>query len=279
MALQTRFAPSPTGLLHLGNIYSALQCQAWAKDNDATLLLRIEDIDFTRCKPELAEQMIDDLHWVGISFDGEVVYQSQRLDLYQQALDTLIAMDVLYPCFCTRKQVSEHTINPNLSQLDTYPKTCLALNESEQALRKQHEVFSWRLNSRKVQHILGKGLYWLDADGMKHDFDVADDIGDVIIGRKDIHYSYHLAVVVDDAAQNISHVIRGDDLRCSTPVHRVLQLLLGYDSPVYLHHALIHDEAGQRLAKTKQSPTLLSLREQGCIPKEVLANIKKVSLS
>ncbi len=279
MTLQTRFAPSPTGLLHLGNIYSALQCQAWAKANHARLLLRIEDIDFTRCKPELAEQMIDDLHWMGISFDGQVVYQSQRLDLYQQALETLIAMDVLYPCFCTRKQVSERTTNRKLSALDSYPQTCLTLNKKEQAFRKQHEAFSWRLNSKKVQHILGKGLYWLDADGIKHGFDVVRDMGDVIIGRKDIHFSYHLAVVVDDAAQNISHVIRGEDLRSSTPVHRVLQLLLGYDSPVYLHHALIYDEAGQRLAKTKQSPTLLFLREQGFSPRDVLGLLEKVSES
>ncbi len=278
MILQTRFAPSPTGFLHLGNIYSALQCQAWAKANDATLLLRIEDIDFTRCKPELSRQIIDDLRWMGISFDGEVVYQSQRLDLYQQALDTLIAMDVLYPCFCTRKQISEHVSNPGVSSLDTYPKTCLVLHEQERALRKQQMPFSWRLNSQKVKKMLDKDLYWRDANGVKHGFDVVDDIGDVIIGRKDIHYSYHLAVVVDDAAQNISHVIRGEDLRSSTPVHRVLQLLLGYDSPVYLHHDLIHDQAGQRLAKTRQSPTLLSLRKQGMTPQEVLISIKKASL-
>ena len=277
--MKTRFAPSPTGLLHLGNLYSALQCQSWAKIHEAQLLLRIEDIDFTRCKPEFTSQMIEDLTWAGILFDGQIMYQSQRSALYQAALDELITMNVLYPCFCTRKQVSEHTINPKSSQLDTYPQTCLRLNEKEQAFRKQNEGFSWRLNSKRVQDILGDDLFWRDDKQTKHTFSVVDDIGDVIIGRKDIQYSYHLVVVVDDAAQAITHIIRGEDLRTSTPVHRVLQLLLGYDSPLYIHHKLIQDERGARLAKSKSSPSLKSLRDAGLSQQNIFERIKKASLS
>jgi len=247
--------------------------------HDAQLLLRIEDIDFTRCKPEFTRQMIADLTWAGILFDGKIMYQSQRTVLYQAALDELIGMGVLYPCFCTRTQVSEHTINPKLSQLDTYPQTCLRLNEKEQSLRKQNKDFSWRLNSRRVQNILGDGLFWLDDKQNKHSFSISDDIGDVIIGRKDIQYSYHLAVVVDDAAQAITHIIRGEDLRTSTPVHRVLQLLLGYDSPLYAHHRLIQDGQGTRLAKSKGSSSLKSLRDAGLSQQDVFERIKKASLS
>jgi glutamyl-Q tRNA(Asp) synthetase len=276
--LKTRFAPSPTGLLHLGNIYSALQCQAWAKHHHAGFILRIEDIDFTRCKPKFSQQIMDDLNWIGIGFD-DVSYQSQSLSLYKKALNTLIDQGVLYPCFCTRKAIAEQTDRLKTSQLDDYAKICLALNPAEQAQRKQNTPFSWRLDSARVKQHLGNDLYWLDNDGAQHDFDVVDDIGDVIIGRKDIHYSYHLAVVVDDAAQGISHVIRGQDLQSSTPVHRVLQLLLGYASPKYIHHGLIQGEQGKRLAKSKGSPTLLSLREQGMSPQDVLQRIKKASLS
>jgi glutamyl-Q tRNA(Asp) synthetase len=193
--LKTRFAPSPTGLMHLGNIYSALQCQAWAKHHHAGLILRIEDIDFTRCKPKFSQQIMDDLNWMGIGFD-DVSYQSQRLSLYKAALNTLIDQGMLYPCFCTRKAIAEQTKSLKTSQLDDYPKTCLSLDKAEREQRKQNIPFSWRLDSVKVKRRLGNDLYWLDNDGAQHDFDVVDDIGDVIIGRKDIHYSYHLAVVV-----------------------------------------------------------------------------------
>ena len=277
MMFKTRFAPSPTGLLHLGNIYSALQCESWAKEHHAALLLRIEDIDFTRCKPEFTQQMMDDLAWVGVSFDGDVMYQSQRLKLYDKALQKLISMGVLYPCFCTRKEIQTHSINSHA--LDNYPKTCCALDAEEVLKRKQNEAYAWRLDSQKVSAVVAnQDLYWLDGDEKKQWFNL-DDIGDVVIGRKDIQVSYHLAVVVDDAAQAITHVIRGRDLRDSTPVHRVLQLLLGYSSPLYIHHDLLLDTQGTRLAKSKDSTTLQSLREIGLSAVDVRNCIKKASIS
>ncbi len=274
--LKTRFAPSPTGLLHLGNIYSVLQCEAWTKAHKAQMILRIEDIDFTRCKPEFTQHMLDDLSWLGIHFDGEPTFQQQRLHLYQEALEKLIARGVVYPCFCTRKEIqSKTTVN---SALDNYPRTCLALPRDEVSSLKKEKLFSWRLDSQKVGKLIGKQHVWFDAEGRRQGFNVSD-VGDVIIGRKDIQYSYHLTVVVDDAQQAISHVIRGKDLRSSTPVHRLLQLLLGYESPIYIHHDLLVNEQGTRLAKRKGSMSLQELRQQGLCADDVRAHIKKASLS
>ncbi|MDQ7003603.1 MAG: tRNA glutamyl-Q(34) synthetase GluQRS [Ghiorsea sp.] len=257
--LRTRFAPSPTGLLHLGNVYSVLQCEAWVKRSGAEFLLRIEDIDFTRCKPEFTQQIIDDLAWLGINFTGELIFQHQRLNLYQEALDQLIALGVLYPCFCTRKEIRENTVGNRA--LDSYAKTCLSLSCAEVEILKQVKPFSWRLNSDVVQAMLGKRQYWIDFDQKEVLFQVSD-VGDVIIARKDIQYSYHLAVVVDDAAQYMTHIIRGKDLRSSTPIHCILQKLLGYELPLYSHHRLLMEEAGSKLSKRKQSMTLKSLRNQ-----------------
>lgn len=264
--MKTRFAPSPTGLLHTGNIYSALTCEAWAKKQNAVLLLRIEDIDFTRCKPEFSIQIIDDLNWIGINFTGDISYQQQRLGLYQQALDVLIRMGALYPCFCTRKEVEAQLSqqselrHPTYHRLDNYPGTCKSLSPQHRREKMLSQTFAWRLDIQAVIQILGQHLSWSEMDGFQHPFHLAD-IGDVIIGRKDIRYSYHLSVVVDDAEQAISHVIRGEDLRSSTAVHIVLQKLLNYTSPHYLHHKLIMDNQGNRLAKSKNSTTLKSLRD------------------
>ncbi|MDX8388819.1 MAG: tRNA glutamyl-Q(34) synthetase GluQRS [Ghiorsea sp.] len=268
--MRTRFAPSPTGQLHTGNAYSALQCEQWAKENDAELLLRIEDIDFTRCRENLIQQILEDLAWLDIYFDGEVTYQSQRTTLYQQALEQLIAMKVLYPCFCTRKEVllALEKQPSKQEQLDDYPGTCRLLTPQQRETKMNLKNFCWRLDVRVVSKLMGQFSFWTDTSGKQHPFSM-ESIGDVIIGRKDIQYSYHLAVVVDDAAQDISHVIRGEDLRSSTPVHRVLQDLLGYDAPLYFHHDLIKDEEGERLAKTKNSITLKSLRDSGISEQEL----------
>ncbi len=269
--LRTRFAPSPTGLLHIGNAYSALQCDLWAKQHQADLLLRVEDIDFTRCRPAFIQHMLDDLDWLGIKFDGEITYQQQRLPLYQQALEQLLEMDMLYPCFCTRKQLQGKLID---DLFDGYPGSCRHLSLLQRQEMRQTEPFSWRLDSREAIQILGEELYWTDGKGQQQPFRI-ENVGDVIIGRKDIHYSYHLAVVVDDASQDISHVIRGDDLRTSTPVHTILQHLLGYRRPQYHHHPLIKDHQGERLAKTKRSITLKSLRESGVTSEQLRADIIK----
>jgi len=263
--LRTRFAPSPTGLLHVGNAFSALKCEAWAKEHQAELILRIEDIDFTRCHHDLTRQLLDDLAWLGIAFDGEVTFQQQRSPLYEHALERLRQLGVIYPCFCTRKAI-EGRLNPLL--LDGYPKICRELSEGERERKMESYPFAWRLDSFKVAELLGKGLFWTDFEQHQHVVDILM-LGDVIIGRKDIRYSYHLSVVVDDAEQKISHVIRGEDLLESTPVHRVLQQLLGYDSPLYFHHPLIQDRAGGKLSKTRRSVTLKSLRDAGMMPEAV----------
>ena len=273
---RTRFAPSPTGLLHLGNVYSALVCEQWAKDHDAQLLLRVEDIDFTRCKPKHTEQLLDDLAWLGITF-ANVSFQQQRLALYEQVLQQLIDMGVLYPCFCTRKQVDaalfaqkvKNNGNAHGKNFDAYPRTCKQLNTQQQQQKMQKQTYAWRLDCDVVAQRIGRKCAWYDAQGNQHRFDILEDIGDVIIGRKDIRFSYHLCVVVDDAKQGITHVVRGEDLRSSTPIHRVLQCLLNYASPKYLHHKLITNHQGIRLAKSKESPALKNLRDDGQTAKQV----------
>jgi len=268
LKLRTRFAPSPTGLLHVGNAYSALICQQWAEQHDAELLLRIEDIDHTRCHDEHATQLIEDLQWLGLEWQGEVIKQSEHLSRYRKAFDQLQSMGVVYPCFCTRKEIQQEIerigIAPHAEDMaDPYPGSCREINEQQRLERMKHEPFAWRLNSRRAMEIAGEALTWQDKDGHHHPVQHTS-LGDMVIGRKDIGFSYHLAVVVDDAAQSITHVIRGEDLIDSTPIHALLQKLLNLPSPVYLHHPLLLDGHGERLAKRNSSTTLQSLREAGC---------------
>ena len=184
-------------------------------------------------------------------------------------------MKVLYPCFCTRKQVHEtletQKENDNLQikhRLDTYPGTCKHLDSQQRQQKILNTPYAWRLDCRAVVENIGQTCSWQDGQGCEHVFDILG-IGDVIIGRKDIRFSYHLCVVVDDAEQGITHVIRGEDLLSSTPVHRVLQHLLGYISPTYLHHRLLMNDEGIRLAKSKGSPTLKALRNDGITAEQV----------
>jgi len=263
--LRTRFAPSPSGLLHVGNAYSALICQVWAEKHHAELLLRIEDIDHTRCKPEYADAIFEDLDWLGLHWQASVRYQSRHLDDYQQAIQRLRDMDVIYPCFCTRKQITQEISRmasaPHAEDtLPTYPGICRALSAEEQNKRMLHEPFAWRLNTGRATAMAGEGLTWHDDMGGIHAIHLDHDI---IIGRKDIAFSYHLAVVVDDAMQGITHIIRGCDLASSTGIHRLLQQLLELPEPVYIHHPLLQDRDGKRLAKRNQATTLNSLRRMG----------------
>ncbi|MFQ5582515.1 MAG: tRNA glutamyl-Q(34) synthetase GluQRS [Mariprofundaceae bacterium] len=268
MQLRTRFAPSPTGLLHIGNAYSVLVCQQWAKTHAADLLLRIEDIDYTRCRPEYAEAILSDLDWLGLKWDTPVHYQSQGLARYREAIDVLRRLGVIYPCFCTRRHIQEeikrmgaapHAEDETLH----YPGICRVLPVSEREQRMRHELFAWRLDAARALEAIGKPLSWRDEHGKRHPVHLH---GDLVIGRKDIQFSYHLAVVVDDAKQGITHVIRGRDLQASTAIHRILQHLLGLPEPVYIHHALLQDTHGQRLAKRNQATTLQSLRTMGICP-------------
>ncbi len=273
--LRTRFAPSPTGYLHVGNALSAYYCRQWAKAHDAPLLLRIEDIDSHRCRAEFSTAIIEDLQWLGIAWHGDIRYQSQHLDTYRQALKKLRHMQVIYPCFCTRREIQQEIIHAALAPHDEdgippYPGTCRQLAEEGEKNKRQRNIdantpFAWRLDVERALEITGP-LNWREKNWNNKNtqtITVNTAMPDPVIGRKDIGISYHLAVVVDDAAQRISHVIRGEDLRPSTGLHRLLQALLNLPSPVYIHHPLLCDTSGERLAKRNHAPTLRKLRTNG----------------
>jgi glutamyl-Q tRNA(Asp) synthetase len=271
MQLRTRFAPSPTGLLHVGNAYSALCCAGWAEANQAELLLRIEDIDHGRCRAEFVEAILSDLRWLGLAWPEPVRRQSQCLTAYRQAIAQLRDMDMIYPCFCSRKSIRQEIerigIAPHAGDYaDAYPGLCRNLCLHEQEERMSSEPFAWRLHARKALQAVADKLCWIDASGDSHSVHVGHDI---VIGRKDIAFSYHLSVVVDDAAQQISHVIRGRDLLPSTGLHCLLQSLLGLPRPVYLHHPLLLGPDGERLAKRHRATTLRSLRAMGVNPQRL----------
>lgn len=255
--ISTRFAPSPTGPLHLGHAWSAIQAHDVARDRMGRFLLRIEDIDGTRSRPEHVDGILRDLEWLGLAWDGPVVFQSERLALYTRALDRLRAMELLYPCFCTRADIAASASAPHGREGQIYPGTCRHLSPSERAAR-MVEPHAWRIDMGEAVARTGP-LEWVDelagviaADPLGH--------GDVVLARKDAPASYHLAVTVDDAAQGISHVVRGVDLFAATHVHRLLQALLDLPVPVWRHHALLTDAAGNRLAKRTGAPRLADLR-------------------
>jgi len=262
---RTRFAPSPSGLLHVGNAYSALYCARWAEQHQAEFILRIEDIDHTRCRDGYVQNIFDDLHWLGLNWQQPVRYQSQCLARYEQALHELREIGVIYPCFCTRKdiraEISRMASAPHAADMiATYPGTCRNIATDEQQQRMQHQTFAWRLDVKKALRKVGNDVSWQEASGKKHALHIDHDI---VIGRKDISFSYHLAVVIDDAAQHISHVIRGIDLQDSSAIHRLLQALLQLPEPVYIHHPLLHASDGSKLSKRDGGATLQSLREIG----------------
>jgi glutamyl-Q tRNA(Asp) synthetase len=253
----TRFAPSPTGRLHLGHAFSAIQAHDFARACGGRFLLRIEDIDGTRSRPEHVDAILADLEWLGLSWDGEVVFQSQRLARYQAALDRLKAMGLLYPCFCTRADIAASASAPHGPEGTIYPGTCRALAAPD--LSRPH---CWRLDMAAALSRAGGALGFTDSG---HGTIVADPAshGDVVLARKDAPASYHLAVTVDDAAQHVTDIVRGDDLFAATHVHRLLQALLELPVPRYHHHALLTGSDGQRLAKRHGAPTLAALREAG----------------
>jgi len=249
----------------VGNAYSALCCARWAQQHQAELLLRIEDIDHTRCRPEYTDALIEDLRWLGLIWDGPIQYQSQRSEAYMQAILKLRQMQVIYPCFCTRKEIKEElmriTSAPHAEDvISEYPGTCRDMSEFEQKQRMQMKPFAWRLDVEKALTLFAKQLTWQDGSAQQHKVTITHDI---VIGRKDITFSYHLAVVVDDALQGITHIVRGNDLRDSTGIHRLLQSLLGLPEPIYIHHTLLCDSAGNRLAKRHGSMSLQGLRKIG----------------
>lgn len=263
----TRFAPSPTGRLHLGHAYSALLAHDFARERGGTFLLRIEDIDPGRVRPEHVDGIFEDLLWLGLEWDGELIYQSERLELYAEALERLKAEGLLYPCFCTRADIAASAAAPQGPDGPVYPGTCRGLRDPE--LAKPH---AWRLDVAKASAKAGP-LYWMDGDTEVQA--ESEAFGDIVLARKDAPASYHLAVTIDDAAQGVTDVVRGRDLFASTDVHRLLQALLGLPTPDYHHHALLTDARGDRLAKRHNAPSLADLRAAGADPGVLVTALRR----
>ncbi len=273
----TRFAPSPSGPLHVGHLLAALQARRLADAHGGRCLLRVEDIDTRAQHPEYLELMYEDLSWLGLRFDGEVLVQTQRFGVYREVLAQLKDMGLLYPCFCTRSEIKSQLAEmgraPHATLGYLYPGTCSQLSADEVAERlAAGQPHSWRLDMRRVQDLVGCPTWHDMHRGTQRC--VPAVYGDVVLARKDFPASYHLAVVVDDAAQGVTHVTRGADLFESTHIHRALQAVLGLPVPVYCHHALLRDNAGKRLAKRDGARSIASLRESGFTPRQVLDSLE-----
>ncbi|TYO90803.1 tRNA glutamyl-Q(34) synthetase GluQRS [Oceanicella actignis] len=285
-----RFAPSPNGFLHLGHAFSAILAHDAARAAGGRFLLRIEDIDQGRARPEYEQAIIEDLRWLGLRWDAPPMRQSQRMAVYARALDDLRARGLLYPCACTRKDIAQALAAPQevggaMPALPDgrgpdgppYPGTCRRTPPAPGA------PVAWRLDMRAAIAALGgasavgrlsmrelgagpggeTGLLRLDPDWL------IARCGDVVLARKDVAASYHLAVVLDDAAQGVTHVTRGQDLFAAAPLHRLLQALFGLPVPVWRHHRLIRDAAGRRLAKRDRDAGLRELRAAGVTPGQI----------
>jgi glutamyl-Q tRNA(Asp) synthetase len=262
----TRFAPSPTGYLHLGHAFSALT--AWGRPGRC--LLRIEDIDTARCRPEFEAAIYEDLRWLGLDWPEPVMRQSDRRDAYAAALDQLAALGVCYPCRCTRGEIRAALAAPQEGALPgPYPGTC-----RHRPMTEAGPGDAIRLDLVRALALAGPAEFTETGPlhPGRHAVDaacVATALGDVILARRDIGTAYHLAVAVDDAAQGITEVVRGVDLFDTAPLHRVLQILLGFPEPTYHHHALIRDDEGRRLAKRDDARAIRRYREDGATPQEV----------
>jgi glutamyl-Q tRNA(Asp) synthetase len=276
----TRFAPSPTGRLHLGHVLAARVAHSLARESGGTFLLRHEDIDGPRVREEFYHGIEEDLKWLGLEWDGEPLRQTQRIPAYDAALDVLRERDLVYPCFCTRREIQEEWARigaaPQGPEAPAYPGICRNLTEEVRRRKIQSgAAYAWRLDSEKAAALTGPLTF--------RDLRFGETrvnprlLGDVVLARKDIGTAYHLAVVVDDAFQEITHVTRGEDLLGSTHVHRILQTLFGYPEPLYLHHELVLDENGNRLAKRNDSLSIATLRERGMTPDQVMAEVARCS--
>ena len=265
----TRFAPSPTGLMHLGHVLAARFAQAQARAAGGRYLVRIEDIDPTRCRPEFTARILADLDWLELASDGPVIRQSDRFGLYAQALDKLRGADLLYPCFCTRGDIAA-AIAAAHGPAAIYPGTCRNLPPTEAEARiAAGRPYALRLNTARALTETGPLAFTDLIHGPRRCTPEAQ--GDVVLARKDIPASYHLCVTQDDAEQGVTLVTRGEDLLEATDIHRLLQALMGWPEPLYAHHGLITDEQGKRLAKRDHAPTLRAMRASGMSPAEVRA--------
>lgn len=290
MSTRTRFAPSPSGYLHAGHGYSALTAHDFAREQGGAFVLRIEDIDLARCRPEFDTAILEDLGWLGLAWEEPVRRQSEHFDDYAEVIARLTDQGLTYPCFCTRKDIAaeiEAAVSaPHGPDGPHYPGTCLALTEDERQARiTAGEPFALRLDSAKAAaHLQASGalpLHFAELITLTSDEEMTLAVdphlfGDIVLARKDIPTSYHVSVVLDDHLQKISHVIRGEDLREATHIQRVLQALLGFDPPKYFHHPLVRDETGRRLAKRDKSLTLRALRESGASPDDIRTRIDRM---
>jgi len=270
----TRFAPSPTGYLHLGHAHSALLAWRRAREAGGRFLVRLEDIDAARCRAEFADAALADLAWLGVDWDGAVRRQSAHFTDYRRALDRLEGLGLIYPCFCTRAAIQAEIARagsaPHGPEGPLYPGTCRGRGPDERRRRiAAGEAFALRLDVRRALAAIGE-LDWVDEQAGQIRANPASH-GDVVLARKEMPTSYHLAVTVDDALQGVTLVTRGEDLFTATHIHRLLQALLGLPVPQYHHHKLLTDASGRRYAKRDRALTLRALREAGRTPAEVRA--------
>jgi glutamyl-Q tRNA(Asp) synthetase len=272
----TRFAPSPTGQLHLGHAFSALFAYGAAHEAAGRFLLRIEDIDQTRCRPAFEQAIYRDLAWLGLEWEQPVRRQSEHFDLYRDALDRLTGLGLIYPCFCSRKAIAAENAAagaaPHGPDGTIYPGSCRHLSTAEREERQSRGMpYALRLDMAATAAQTGP-LRWIERD--KGEIAVDPFLhGDVVIARKDIPTSYHLSVTLDDAIQGVTLVTRGEDLMPATHIHRLLQAVLGLPVPDYRHHKLLTDADGRRLAKRDGAESLASLRQKGADPAEIRARL------
>jgi glutamyl-Q tRNA(Asp) synthetase len=271
--VRTRFAPSPNGALHLGHAFSAMCAHDFARAHNGAFLLRIEDIDGTRSRPEHIDAILADMEWLGLAHDGAVQYQSANVARYISAFEKLNAIGLLYRCSCTRGDIAAALKGisvPHGPDGPHYPGTCRDRNIGDDA------PHSWRLDMAKALARTGP-LKWKDLAAGEQFADPAL-FGDVVLWRKDAPASYLLAATVDDAADGISHVVRGTDLFAYTAIHRLLQELLGLPVPVYWHHPLLLDDKGEKLAKSKSSPALAARQLAGEDGRALIENLRQGTL-
>lgn len=277
-----RFAPSPNGYLHLGHAYSALMNGTVARETGGRFLLRMENIDTTRCRHEFESAIFEDLGWLGLTWDKPVRRQSDHFADYTSALNSLERRGLVYPCFCSRGDImaaaavrTNWPLDPDGTPL--YPGTCKHLTPGERARRfAAGERASYRLDIDRAIAVAGQDLTWSEYRGGpdRHEERASAAVwGDAVLSRKDIATSYHIAVVVDDAAQGVTDIVRGEDLFMATSLHRLLQVLLDLPSPNYHHHGLLRDGAGQKLSKSLRAKPLRTFRQDGYSVESVLARI------
>ncbi len=277
-----RFAPSPNGYLHLGHAFSALMNHEMAVASGGNLLLRMEDIDVERCRPEFEQAIYEDLAWLGLSWEAPVRRQSEHFDAYAEVLTSLEERGLVYPCFCARSDVvSAAAERPNWPRdpdgSPLYPGTCKHLSPAERRARlAAGQPAALRIDMTAAMAQVRQKISWREYGGGTERRDIHAEPrqwGDAVLSRKDIPASYHIAVVVDDAMQGITDVVRGEDLFMATSLHRLLQILLDLPAPSYHHHELLRDAAGRKLSKSLRAKSLRAMRREGVTPAEIREHV------